>query len=91
MSTKITATHERIDDIPAIIAHLHKMRVAPLLDNYFSPNGHWQGLRLGKTTVVWLAFILSEGDRWLYRVEPWGKAHRRSLSRCTAARSHRAT
>jgi hypothetical protein len=28
MSQKITATHERVDDIPAIIAHLKKMRVA---------------------------------------------------------------
>jgi transposase len=82
MSTKITVTHERVDDIPAIITHLKKMRVAALLDNHFPPNGHWQGLRLGGTTVVWLAFILSEGDHRLYRVEPWVKAHQRTLSRC---------
>ena len=82
MSKKITATHERVDDIPAIIAHLKKMRVAELLDNHFLPNGNWQGLSLGKTTVVWLAFILSEGDHRLYRVEPWGQAHQRTLSRC---------
>jgi transposase len=82
MSKKITATHERVDDIPAIIAHLKTMRVAELLDYHFPPNGNWQGLSLGKTTVVWLAFILSEGDHRLYRVEPWGKAHQRTLSRC---------
>ena len=82
MSKKITATHERVDDIPAIIAHLKKMRMAELLDNHCLPNGNWQGLSLGKTTVVWLAFILSEGDHRLYRVEPWGKAHQRTLSRC---------
>src|ERR1700704_2017635 len=82
MSKNITATHERVDDIPAIIAHLKKMRVAELLDNHFPPNGNWQGLSLGKTTVVWLAFILSEGDHRLYRVEPWGQAHQRTLSRC---------
>jgi transposase len=82
MSKKITATHERVDDIPAIIAHLKKMRVAELLDNHFLPNGNGQGLSLGKTTVVWLAFILSEGDHRLYRVEPWGQAHQRTLSRC---------
>jgi transposase len=82
MSTKITAIHERVDDIPAIIAHLKKMRVAELLDNHFLPNGNWQGLSLGKTTVVWLAFILSEGDHRLYRVEPWAKAHQRTLRRC---------
>ena len=82
MSKKITATHERVDDIPAIIAHLKTMRVAELLDHHCPPNGNWQGLSLGKTTVVWLAFILSEGDHRLYRVEPWGKAHQRTLSRC---------
>ena len=82
MSTKITITHERVDDIPAIIAHLKKMHVADLLDNHFPSNGNWQGLSLGGTTIVWLAFILSEGDHRLYRVEPWVKAHRRTLSRC---------
>lgn len=53
MSKKITATHERVDDIPAIIAHLKKMCVAELLDQHFPTNGNWQGLSLGWTTVVW--------------------------------------
>ena len=82
MSITITATHERVDDIPAIIVHLKNMRVAELLDTHFQPNGNWQGLSLGGTTVVWLAFILSEGDHRLYRVEPWVTAHQRTLSRC---------
>jgi transposase len=82
MSQKITATHERVDDIPAIIAHLKKMRVAELLDKHFPTNGNWQGLSLGWTTVVWLAFILSEGDHRLYRVEPWVKEHQRTLRQC---------
>src|SRR2546426_9904311 len=82
MSITITATHERVDDIPAIIVHLKNMRVAELLDTHFQPNGNWQGLSLGGTTVVWLAFILSEGDHRLSHVEPWGKEQRRTLSRC---------
>jgi hypothetical protein len=82
MSPKITVTHERVDAIPAIITHLKKMRVAELLDNHFPSNGNWQGLSLGGTTIVWLAFIRSEGDHRLYRVEPWVKAHRRTLRRC---------
>ena len=82
MSRKITATHERVDDIPAIIAHLKKMRVAELLDQHFPTNGNWQGLSLGWTTVVWLAFMLSEADHRLYRVEPWVKEHLKTLRRC---------
>jgi transposase len=31
---------------------------------------------------VWFAFILSEGDHRLSRVEPWGKEHLRTLRRC---------
>jgi transposase len=84
MSKKITVTHERVDDIPAILAHLKKMGVAELLDQHFPTNGNWQGLSLGWTTVVWLAFILSEGDHRLYHVEPWVKAHQRTLSGCIA-------
>jgi len=84
MSKKITATHERVDDIPAILAHLKKMGVAELLDQHFPTNGNWQGLSLGWTTVVWLAFILSEGDHRLYRVEPWVQAQQRTLSGCIA-------
>src|SRR5712664_1610684 len=64
------------------MTHLTKMRVAELLDNHFPPNGNWQGLSLGRTTVVWLAFILSEGDHRLYRVEPWVTTHQRTLSWC---------
>jgi transposase len=82
MSHKITATHERVDDIPAIIAHLKKMRVAEFLDIPFPTNGNWEGLSLGWTTVVWLAFILSKGDHRLSRVEPWVKEHPRTLRRC---------
>src|SRR2546428_804731 len=82
MSKKITATHERVDDRPAIIAHLKKMRVAEVLATHFPTNGNWEGLRLGWTTVVWLTFILSEGDHRLYRVEPWVKEHSRTRSRC---------
>src|SRR5215211_1905934 len=82
MSHTSTAPHERGDDIPAISAHRKKMRVADLLDTHFPPTGNWEGMRLGWTTVVWLAFLLSEGDHRLSRVEPWGKEHPRTLKRC---------
>src|SRR5215831_6106102 len=82
MSPKITATHERVDDIPAIIAHLKKMHVAEGLDTHFPTHGNWEGLSLGWTTVVWLTFILSEGDHRLCRVEPWVKEHPCTLRRC---------
>src|SRR5712671_1777392 len=81
MSPKITAIHERVDDIPAIIVHRKKMRVADFLDHHCLPHGHGQGVRLGQTPVVWLACILSEGDQRLARVAPGTNAHQRTLSR----------
>jgi hypothetical protein len=51
MSKKITATHERVDDIPVIIVQLKKMRVAELLDKHFPTNGNGSGLSLGGVAV----------------------------------------
>ena len=81
MSKQITITHERTDDIPVIIAFLLKMRVAELIDKHFPTNGNWTGLSLGQMLVVWLTFIVSEGDHRLSHVEPWVAAHQHTLSR----------
>jgi transposase len=81
MSKHITITHERTDDIPVIIAFLLKMRVAELIDKHFPTNGNWTGLSLGQMLVVWLTFIVSEGDHRLSHVEPWVAAHQHTLSR----------
>ena len=81
MSEHITITHERPDDIPVLIAFLLKMRVAELIDIHFPTNGNWTGLSLGQMLVVWLTFILSEGDHRLSHVEPWVAAHQHTLSR----------
>ena len=81
MSKHITITHERTDDIPVIIAFLLKMRVAELIDKHFPTNGNWTGLSLGQMLMVWLTFIVSEGDHRLSHVEPWVAAHQHTLSR----------
>jgi len=98
MSKKITATHERVDDIPAIIAHLKKMRVAAFLDTPFPPNGHWQGVSLGKTHYL-LKALLTKGwvkaqnfqrsDRklgYLYVLTPQGVRQRMQLTQAFLAR-----
>jgi transposase len=81
MSEHITITHERTDDIPVIVAFLLQMRVAELIDTHFPTNGNWTGLSLGQMLVVWLTFLISEGDHRLSHVEPWVTAHQHTLSR----------
>jgi hypothetical protein len=64
-------THERVDDIPLLLAQLERMHVAALLDEHFPTHGNWHGLSLGTGTSVWVTFILSEANHRLSHVEPW--------------------
>jgi transposase len=72
METPINITKtERVDDIPLLLAQMEKMNIAALLDKHFPMHGNWQGLSLGQIVVVWLAYILSEGDHRLNSVQGW--------------------
>src|SRR5262245_12695150 len=82
MPTKINAFHERVDDIPVIIALLLKMRVAELIDLHFPTNGNRTGLSLGQMCVIWLTFILTQAYHRLNQVEPWVAEHQQTLKRC---------
>jgi hypothetical protein len=54
---------ERVDDIPVLLAHLEQMGVPRLLDEHFPTHGNWQGLSLGWTATIWLAW---QHQRTLY-------------------------
>jgi hypothetical protein len=82
MSKEITVIHERVDDIPVLIALLMKMRVAELIDKHFPTNGNRTGLSLGQMCMLWLTFILSQSDHRLNQVEPWVAEHQMTLSQC---------
>ena len=62
---------ERLDDIPLLLAQMEKMKIAALLNKHFPVHGNWQGLGVGEIVVVWLAYILSEGDHRLNSVQGW--------------------
>jgi transposase len=72
METPIHITRtERVDDIPLLLAQMDNMNIAALLDKHFPMHGNWQGLSLGQIVLVWLAYILSEGDHRLNSVQGW--------------------
>jgi transposase len=86
METPIHITRtERVDDIPLLLAQMDKMNIAALLDKYFPMHGNWQGLSLGETVVVWLAYILSEGDHRLNSVQGWVAGILMTLTACLKA------
>jgi hypothetical protein len=80
MNPKITAVHERVDDIPVLVALLLKLRVAEFIDKHFPTNGNRTGLSLGQMCIVWLTFILSQADHRLNQVEPWVAAPQDALA-----------
>jgi len=72
MKTSINITKtERVDDIPLLLTQMKHMNIAALLDKQFHMHGNWQGLTLGQIVVVWLSYILSEGDHRLNYVQGW--------------------
>ena len=80
MDEDILLTHERVDDIPLLIGLAQKLRLPELLDRHIGNHGHHQGISNGWLTVVWLAFILSEGDHCKAHVQEWADRHQRTLS-----------
>ena len=80
MERQIITLTERVDDIPLLLAQLRKMQLATLIDDQFPAHGHWRGLRIGHVVVVWLAYILSEGEHRLNHVESWAAGWLKTLS-----------
>ncbi len=70
---------ERADDLPVLLAVLRRLEIPALFDAHY-PVRHWAGeLTPGEVVCVWLAFILSEGDHRLCKVQPWAEANLRLL------------
>src|SRR5712691_8964541 len=82
MTEHLTLKHERVDDLPLLLAQLDRMQVAKLLDGCFPTHGNGEGLSLGQVVSVWLAFILSEANHWLSHVEPWAERRLQTLTTC---------
>jgi transposase len=78
-----TITMEQMDDIPLLLALLHKCRLAEIFDNFFPTHGNWGAqLSFGHLAVVWLTFILSQSDHRLNHLEPWRQTHQQTLTGC---------
>jgi transposase len=82
MTEQLTLSHERVDDMPLLLAQLERMQVAKLLDGCFPTHGNWQGLSLGQVVSVWVTFILSEANHRMSHVEPWAERRWQTLSTC---------
>ena len=82
MTEQLSLKHERVEDIPLLLAQIERMQVPKLLDEGFPTHGNWEGLSLGHVVGVWLAVILSEANHRMSHVEPWAGRRLQTLSSC---------
>ena len=73
---------EPVEDIPVVIAKLERMNVLKLICRYFVPHGNWRGCHIGHVVLVWLTYILTEGDHRLSYLQEWVKDREKILSAC---------
>lgn len=57
-----TVRSERIDSIPVLIGVMVQIGYHPSIDKHIRSHGNQRALSWGWTAVIWLAYILSEGD-----------------------------
>jgi transposase len=82
MKETLNVETERIDDIPLLISHMQRMKIAELLDKHIPTHGHRKGLSVGELSVVWQAHILSQADHRMNRVQEWAMRRLGTLRGC---------
>jgi transposase len=81
MTEKPNVIYERVDDIPLLIGLMKHLKMPEILDEHLGHHGNHDGLSNGWLVVVWLAYILSEGDHCKSHVEDWVRKRRHGLER----------
>jgi transposase len=75
---------ERVDDVALLIGQMVKMGLPEVLDRHIPRHWTQRGLSWGWTAVIWLAYIVTEGDHRKVSVEAYLKGMHHTLSRLTA-------
>ena len=75
---------ERVDDVALLIGQMVTMGLPEVLDRHIPRHGTQRGLSWGWTAVIWLAYIVTEGDHRKVSVETYLKGMQHTLSHLTA-------
>src|SRR4029434_7139447 len=75
---------ERVDDVALLIGQMVKRGLPELLDRHIPRHWTQRGLSWGWTAVIWLAYIVTEGDHRKVSVETYLKGMHHTLSALTA-------
>jgi len=75
---------ERVDDVALLIGQMVKMGVPEVLDRHIPRHWTQRGRSWGWTAVIWLAYMVTEGDHRKVSVETYLKGMQHTLSHLTA-------
>ncbi len=75
---------ERVDDVAFLIGQMVTMGLPEVLDRHIPRHWTQRGISWGWTAVIWLAYIVTEGDHRKVSVETYLKGMKHTLSRLTA-------
>ena len=75
---------ERVDDVVLLLGQMVKMGLPEVLDRHIPRHWTQRGLSWGWTAVIWLAYIVTEGDHRKVSVETYLKGMHHTLSHLTA-------
>ena len=78
--SEVVIITERVDDVALLIGQMVKMGFVEVLDRHIPR--HWQQRELswGWTAVIWLAYIVTEGDHRKVSVEAYIQGMQHTLS-----------
>lgn len=79
MANQLTVTTERIDDVVLLLHVMLQIGLPKLLNRHLPRHWKQEGLDWGWVIVIWLAYILSEGDHRKVVVRDWVKQRQTML------------
>lgn len=79
MENQLTVITERIDDVVLLLHVMMQMELPKLLNDHLPRHWKQEGLDWGWVIVIWLAYILSEGDHRKVVVREWVQQQRRMI------------
>ena len=71
MESQFTVITERIDDVVLLLHVMKQMELPELLNKHLPRHWKQEGLDWGWVAVIWLSYILSEGDHRKVVVREW--------------------
>lgn len=72
---------ERIDDIVLLLSVMKQMGLPELINDYLPRHPNQKGLDWGWVAVIWLSYILSQGDHRKVTVREWVNQRRYSIEK----------